>query len=210
MPVIDDITLAFVESHFKRTLKKPVQADILVGTDPRCAVVEEICDKIGERSHGKIKFRRVRSEDAPGVRILPNFTYLGLPTGTMTGTFVHMLADASSGALFTPEDIRKEIAGLKRKVGLAVVIAVSNLESAEQARWAYELARINPKINVTVIDGVTFPEKTMQLGIRFTPTTIINGRVRVIGTARPDELLAKIRLALQESKSETKGGLRKK
>lgn len=206
MPVIDDITLAFVESHFKRTLKKPVHADMLVGTDHRCAVLEEICSKISARSHGKIKFRKVHSEHAPGVRILPNFTYLGLPTGTMTGTFVHMLADASGGELFTPASIRKEIAALKRKAELVVVIAVSNLESAEQARWAYELARISPKISVTVIDGVIFPEKAMQLGIKFTPTTIINGRVRVIGTARPDELLAKIGLALQGSKNEAKAG----
>ncbi|MCX8206008.1 MAG: hypothetical protein N3H30_02135 [Candidatus Micrarchaeota archaeon] len=198
MPVIDEVSLALVESHFSKSLKKPVQADILIGTSHKCAVLEEICNRISERSNGKIKFRKVRSDDAPGVRILPNFTYLGLPTGTMAGTFVHMLADASSGELFTPKPLQKEIAALKGKIEVVSVIAVSNIESAGQARWVYELARLCPKINATVIDGVTFPEVPIRLGVRFTPTTIINKKVRVIGMAGPEELLAKIRLALQE------------
>lgn len=198
MPVVDSITLSMMEREFSQKLVGDISIRVLIGPNcPLCPSLIEFGRRIEEASKGKIRVEEERDLDHyPGIRILDNLVYMGLPTGKQTWVLLNFLSDLSRGYYLLDNESRQMVMGIREPVDIDVYINAGSRYSPLQVRWAYEFAAFNKMIRVRVIDGTHFPQLTMRNAIHSTPTTVINNKIRIRGAATPDEFLRKIREAL--------------
>lgn len=198
MPVIDDITLAFIEKEFKN-LKKGITLEVLTGPNcPLCEPLTIFVKKLCSVSNGKIKMHEKKDLTLyPGIRILENLVYRGMPSGTQTGPFIYFLIDYSTGNYFCKEGIIKQVKAIKSKVKIDLYVSPACKLSPLQTRWIYEFASLNKNLKTTVIDCVEFPEIAVRAGVTATPKTVIDDCISVVGQTDPDELLRKIKYAIE-------------
>ncbi len=198
MPAIDDITFSLLEKEFSK-LNKGLKLQILTG--PNCNLCDSLRQfgrKIGEASKGQIVVEETRvAEGYPGVRILDNLTYMGFPMGKQMWVLVNYLVDLSNARYIMDNDARVAVMAIGEPVDIDVFVMANCDYSPPQVRWAYELAALNDKIKVRIIDVTFFPELATKYDISATPMTNINNRLRIRGAAQPDELLRKIRDSLK-------------
>ncbi|MCX8200173.1 MAG: thioredoxin family protein [Candidatus Micrarchaeota archaeon] len=199
MPVIDGVTYSMLEKEFAQNLKGELKICVLTSKNCQlCSSLTELCRKISEASKGRIIVSEEKdAAHSPGIRILDNLVYMGIPTGRQTWVFVNFLMDVSRGYYIMGKEARARVMGIGAPVQMDVYVSAGSQCSPLQARLAYECAALNKNISVRVIDGMYFPEITMKNHISAVPTTIINNRVRVIGGTEPDELVRKINEALK-------------
>ncbi len=204
MPILDDVTLTLLENEFRKNLKKGTTLEVLAC--PHCTLCNTITlflKKICDVSKGKIKMHEKKDMAlCPGIRILDNLVYRGMPTGTQTGPFLHFLIDNSNGTYFCGDMVAKEIRAIKDSVTVDVYISPACPLSPLQVRWAYEFASLNKNIKVKIVDCVQLPELAIKYGVGATPKTVINGRISITGQMDPDEFLRKIKHAIETEKSD--------
>jgi alkyl hydroperoxide reductase subunit AhpF len=198
MPAIDDITFSLLEKEFSK-LNRGLKLQILTG--PNCNLCDSLRQfgrKIGEASKGQIVVEETRvAEGYPGVRILDNLTYWGFPMGKQMWVLVNYLVDLSNARYIMDNEVRVAVMAINEPVDIDVFVMANCDYSPPQVRWAYELAALNDKIRVRIIDVTFFPELATRYDISATPMTNINNRLRIRGAAQPDELLRKIRDSLK-------------
>ena len=110
---------------------------------------------------------------------------------------VNYLVDLSNARYIMDNDARVAVMAIGEPVDIDVFVMANCDYSPPQVRWAYELAALNDKIKVRIIDVTFFPELATKYDISATPMTNINNRLRIRGAAQPDELLRKIRDSLK-------------
>jgi alkyl hydroperoxide reductase subunit AhpF len=199
MPVIDAVTLALIGreiSHIKDG--KTVQIKIVKNRKYGLLSdsIEEFANKIADMSAKKIKVKQSDTNTAyPHMKIAENISYYGIPSGFMTGVFIHFIVDMIKEEFLVGKDIIDGIRKIKRDVEIEMYTSPSCSVSPPAMRWVLEFGYLNKKIKVDIIDCVQFPEAGLRKGITSTPTIIVNNKIKIVGIPTPDELLRKIRLA---------------
>jgi len=198
MPVIDDVTFGILEKEFAK-MGKGVHIDILTGSNCHlCDSLREFGRKIALASKGKISVDEKRvTEMYPGVNVLENLKYAGFPMGKQMWVLLNFLVDLSNGRDIMEKEMISEIMNIDKRVNIDVFVTANCEYSPLQVRLAYEMAALNKNIRVRVIDGTFFPDLVIRHDISATPMTVINNKVRIRGSAMPDEFLRKIKSGLE-------------
>ncbi|MGB9635485.1 MAG: thioredoxin family protein [Candidatus Micrarchaeia archaeon] len=199
MPVIDKVTLDLIEREIAH-IKDGKTVQIKVIKSKKYGLLsnrmEELVSKIANISAGKIKIYSEDGAEHPHVQIAQNIFCYAIPSGYLSGVFIHFVVDMVKGEFLAGNDIIADVKRIKKDVVMEVYTSSSCSISPPAIRWALEFGYANRRIRVNITDCVLFPEACLRKGITSTPTIIVNNKVKIVGAPTPDELLRKINLAI--------------
>jgi hypothetical protein len=170
------------------TVKVAVGEDIQIGKglrlvtndDPRSTRFADFCDSLSARLPGLEVRRQHESGTAPPHLLLPGgVRYIGVPDGHETAPFM----DAVSGRLPPPPPrLAERLAALRLPAALSLYVSPQCTFCPVAVRSLIPLATAQPRLNLTVIDVVLFPEMAEREQVLALPTLVIDGRLRWSGT----------------------------
>ncbi len=153
---------------------------LVTNDDPRSTRLADFCDSLSARLPGLEVRRQHESGTAPPHLLLPGgVRYIGVPDGHETAPFM----DAVSGRLPPPPPrLAERLAALRLPAALSLYVSPQCTFCPVAVRSLIPLAIAQPRLNLTVIDVVLFPEMAERAQVLALPTLVIDGRLRWSGT----------------------------
>jgi hypothetical protein len=157
------VTLGFIQSPGKQSLALEAFGRQMAAVDPR------ILFKAADRPGGP----------APALAIGERIFFQALPRGRELGLFLEAL-DAAQQAIATR--LTERLAGLALPGFLTLYIAPQCPFCPAAVRQLIGLAMASTRVTVTVIDGLFFPDLAARANVLSTPTLILDGQTRWVGS----------------------------
>lgn len=159
-------------------------------SDSRTADFERFFGEFAEYSGNTRIIREEGGEDElPAILVSPSLTYHALPHDRELAPFLDILAN-SLGAGEPPDAaLQKRLAQVSWPADVKVFIAAACPHCPETVRRIAPLALHRPWIQISIVDGVLFPELADPLGIRAVPTILLDGAFRWTGSMDMNEFL---------------------
>ena len=158
---------------------------VLATQDKRTKSFSDYCLELSKSFPGTECIER-QAEGLPGILIMDNLIYRGLPGGREREPFLDALALAGKGAQDFPGSRAVEI-----DIPSSLMVFVTNECPVCPAvvRSLISIAMANQAVSVTVVDARLFPELAQQARIRSVPTIMLDGEIRWIGGVGMNEVL---------------------
>ncbi len=160
---------------------------LVTNDDPRSTRLADFCDSLSARLPGLEVRRQHESGTAPPHFLLPGgVRYIGVPDGHETAPFM----DAVSGRLPPPPPrLAERLPALRMPAALSLYISPQCTFCPVAVCSLIPLAIAQPRLNLTVIDVVLFPEIAERAQVMALPTLVIDGQLRWSGTINVVEVV---------------------
>jgi glutaredoxin len=158
--------------------------------DPRTGDFAGFLEELAARS-GKIRVIHDEGEtgEFPAILISPSLTYQALPLERELAPFLEILSN-SVGDLEPPETaLKQRLAQISWPAEVKIFIASACPHCPETVRRISPLAFQQPRIQISIVDGVLFPELSDPFGIRAVPTVILDDKFRWTGSIDTNDFL---------------------
>ena len=107
--------------------------------------------------------------------------FAGIPAGSQFPDFIDTIIEASRGSADLKPETLRQLKKLKDEVTLQVFVVPGCPHSPAVARLAFKLGLQSPHVKAEVIEVTEFPSLAQRLGLRATPTTLIDQRLLIAG-----------------------------
>ncbi|MDO9263560.1 MAG: thioredoxin family protein [Desulfosalsimonadaceae bacterium] len=161
-------------------------------SDDRSAALETFCNELQKLAPIVRVKKQDHNDPLPGFRIADNIGYRAVPVEPELSPFLDFLEGVEDEAVLAglPEpDILDRV---RVPADLTVFITPHCPVCPQAVASVLALARRCPKIQVTVVDGVLFPELADAANVRSAPTVILEDRFRWVGAVDLREIVRMI------------------
>ncbi len=155
---------------------------------------ERIVLTVHEFSEERAAAARLGVDRIPGivVRGILNrpLRFFGIPAADLFPAFVDAIIAASHGEPMVSRETARILKKMRRDVDLTVLVAPPCPHSAAMALIAARLALASPRVHASVVEVTEFPDLMERHEVREVPTTIMDGRIALVGEVEFEEDLA--------------------
>ena len=150
------------------------------------AFCTELADLVPE-----ISLKNIRDEDLSisGIMIGRNIIYCAVPVSNEFVPFLDALSPVASAINDIPHKLQSALLKIKTPAMLKIYISPHCTFCPRAVTQCLTLARANPVIEITVIDGSLYPEQAARDKIRSVPTLILDDSFRWTGSIDLEELI---------------------
>ena len=168
-----DVSIRLQTTDDKRTDLFRGFCDQLIDAAPRVRVIEE------SRGQGT----------APRIRIDPGLHYHALPLGAELDPFLQALTYLDGHPSQAPFPFQDQLDTMTITADLRLYVAPQCTFCPSVVRQLLPLPFSSPRIELTIIDGLLFPEMAQGHGIKSVPTLILDDDFRWTGSLQMNELV---------------------
>lgn len=123
--------------------------------------------------------------------------HYGLPSGYEFPVFIEDMINVSRGKTSLPEHVKRNLADIKKKVHIQVLVTPTCPYCPQAVLTAHKLAIENDNITADMVEIGEFPEIAQRYSIMSVPKIVINDIVDFTGVQPPEMFVEKILKALQ-------------
>jgi len=127
---------------------------------------------------------------APRIRIDPGLHYHALPLGAELDPFLQALTYLEGSSSQAPFPFQDQLGAMTCPSDLRVYVAPQCRFCPSVVRQLLPLPFNSPRIQLTVIDGLLFPEMAEEHKIQSVPTVILDDEFRWTGSLKMEELVS--------------------
>lgn len=137
-----------------------------------------------------LKIEKNADVPMPGFKIGDHIWYRTIPSGKMLPPFLMALADRVENSPPISEELKNEIAQIDLPTPLTVYVAPGCPFCPTVVTQLISLAALNDSIELDIIDGSIFTEKSTADHIRSAPTVLLDDQFRWVGSFELNEIIS--------------------
>ena len=158
--------------------------------DKRTDLFHKFCDQLTNAAP-KVRVAKERLEQgtAPRIRIDPGLHYHALPQGAELDPFLQALTYLDAHPSQAPFPFKDQLDTMTLTADLRLYVAPQCTFCPSVVRQLLPLPFSSPRIELTIIDGLLFPEMAQEHGIKSVPTLILD-EFRWTGSLKMEDLVS--------------------
>jgi hypothetical protein len=154
------------------------------------SIMERICS-ISEKV--ELAREQMEGKEIPAMLHLDNIHYQAIPDGKEFRPFIETIFLMSKRMEKFSSELEKELMGIKGPITIRVAISPFCNYCPQVVQKVNRFAVLNRNIEVFIIDCLTFEGERKRLGVRSTPSLIINEKIVFCGSVGEADLLQILR-----------------
>ncbi len=187
-------------------IKEPITLLLASDDSAKGQELSELTHILAEKSD-KISVKRWQHDRVPSMAICasneaePRVIFSGIPMGHEFTSLVLALLQAGGHPSKAAEEVQQQIRGLQGEMNFETYISLSCQNCPELVQALNLMARLNPKIKHSMIDGALFQSEVDERQVMAVPAVFLNGELFVQGRTELEEILAKLDTAGTEKQA---------
>lgn len=171
-------------------LSKEIQIEFLETDHEKSPAMRQFCDELVQRVP-KILIKREQGDpdEIPAIQVHNGLRYQAVPAGTEVGPFIEALQLIDSGTAQVGEKTAAGLAKIDLPTHLVIYVSPRCTFCPGAVQQLLPLLTLNPRIRLTVVDAMHFPELAEKDHIQSVPTLILEDQFRWTGTFQLDEIV---------------------
>lgn len=188
-------------------IKQPIELKLAADDSAKGNELRELATTLAERSD-KITLTDWDHHRVPSMAILgvadaePRVVFSGIPMGHEFTTLILALLQAGGHPSKEPEEVQSQIKSLKGELHFETYISLSCQNCPDLVQALNLMARLNPNITSTMIDGALYQSEVEEREVMAVPAVFLNGELFTQGRTELKEILAKLDTAGAEREAE--------
>lgn len=188
-------------------IKKPIELKLAADDSAKGNELRELATTLAERTD-KITLTDWDHHRVPSMAILgeadvePRVVFSGIPMGHEFTTLILALLQAGGHPSKEPEEVQSQIKRLEGEFHFETYISLSCQNCPDLVQALNLMARLNPNITSTMIDGALYQSEVEAREVMAVPAVFLNGELFTQGRTELKEILAKLDTAGAEREAE--------
>jgi len=176
-------------TRWAQGLDEDIFIDLILTDDERSEIFRGFCDNL-TRMAPSIKVKPENNEEStlPAIQV-GNVRYQAIPGGKVLEPFLDVLADRGTPAPTAPVSVQNRLSNNWIPAWLKIYIMPHCPFCPKTVVQFLSLAKENPSIKLTLIDGALFPEMAASDNIHSAPTVLLEDQFRWTGSIRIQEVV---------------------
>jgi hypothetical protein len=173
-----------------RSLTRMLSIRLRTSSDPRTEILDRFLGELAQ-SAGQVRILREEGEagELPAILVSESLIYQALPVERELAPFLQLLTLGTGEAEAPEADLKTRLEQIAWPADIRIFIAPGCPHCPGMVSRIGPLAFYQPKIRISILDGILFPELSEPLGIRAVPTLVVDGSFRWTGAVEMTELL---------------------
>lgn len=215
MGIISDEDREYLKNEFNKNISKEVEILHFMDTEDSSEYNEQTKELLNEliELNENLELTEIDCSNKErmkeeGVSLCPSIkvksersgfvNFYGAPAGYEFGSLIEGIIDKGSDKeISISEENMKEIKSIDEPVDMKVFVTSSCPYCPQAVRTAHQLSMINENIKGSMVDANNFSELSREYQVSSVPHTVINGNVSFVGALSPEEVIKKIRDAIE-------------
>jgi hypothetical protein len=171
-------------------LSQTIPVRLRTTPDPRTGDFARFLEELARCSE-KIRIIHDDGEagELPAILVFPSLTYQALPIDRELAPFLEILENSLGSRPPLATALEQRLAEIPWPGEVKIFIASACPHCPETVRRISPLAFQQPRIHISIVDGVLFPELSDPFSIRAVPTVILDDKFRWNGSIDADDFL---------------------
>jgi alkyl hydroperoxide reductase subunit AhpF len=176
-------------TRWAQELDDGISIDLIVTQDERSGTFRDFCDHL-TRMAPNIKVKTEKDEESifPAIQV-DNIRYQAIPGNKMLEPFLNVLADRDTPNSNVKASVRNKLFNNRIPAWLKIYTMPHCPFCPKTVAEFLPLARGNPSIKLTLIDGALFPDMAASDNIHSAPTVLLEDQFRWTGSIRIEEVV---------------------
>lgn len=188
-------------------IKHPIEIKLAADDSPKSIELRELASTLEERcelitltewDHHRVPSMAICANDDAEPRIILS----AIPMGHEFTTLILALLQAGGHPSKESDEIQNQIRGLKGEFHFETYISLSCQNCPDLVQALNLMARLNPGITSTMIDGALYQSEVEERNVMAVPAVFLNGELFTQGRTELKEILAKLDKAGAEREAE--------
>lgn len=178
-------------------IKQPIKLHLAADDSEKGRELSTLANTLAERSD-LVTLESWSNDRAPALAISaqddsePRVVFAGVPMGHEFTSLILALLQAGGHPSKAAESVQQQIKGLKGDLNFEIYISLSCQNCPDLVQALNLMARLNPNIRATMIDGALFQDEVDSRQVMAVPAVFLNGELFVQGRTELEEILAKL------------------
>lgn len=178
-------------------IKQPITLHLAADESAKGQELSNLANTLAERS-ALISVESWENNRKPAMAIsaqgdkTPRVVFAGVPMGHEFTSLILALLQAGGHPSKASEQVQQQIKGLQGKMNFEIYISLSCQNCPDLVQALNLMARLNPNVSATMIDGALFQQEVDSRQVMAVPTVFLNGELFVQGRTELEEILAKL------------------
>lgn len=178
-------------------IKQPITLHLAADDSEKGRELSALANTLAERS-ALVSLESWSNDRVPALAISaqsdtePRVVFAGVPMGHEFTSLILALLQAGGHPSKAAESVQQQIKGLKGDLNFEVYISLSCQNCPDLVQALNLMARLNPSIRTTMIDGALFQGEVDSRQVMAVPAVFLNGELFVQGRTELEEILAKL------------------
>jgi alkyl hydroperoxide reductase subunit F len=188
-------------------IKQPIELKLAADDSAKGNELRELATTLAERSD-KITLTDWDHHRVPSMAIMsdtdaePRVVFSCIPMGHEFTTLILALLQAGGHPSKEPEEVQNQIKSLQGEFHFETYISLSCQNCPDLVQALNLMARLNPNITSTMIDGALYQSEVEEREVMAVPAVFLNGELFTQGRTELKEILAKLDTAGAEREAE--------
>lgn len=178
-------------------IKQPIEIKLAADDSPKSLELRELATTLEQRSnlisltewdHHRVPSMAICAKDESEPRV----TFSGIPMGHEFTTLILALLQAGGHPSKEPEEVQNQIKELEGEYHFETFISLSCQNCPDLVQALNLMARLNPGVTSTMIDGALYQKEVEERGVMAVPAVFLNGELFTQGRTELKDILAKL------------------
>ncbi len=178
-------------------MKQPIEIKLASDDSAKGIELRELATTLAERSD-KITLSEWIHKRVPSMGICaqgesePRVIFSGIPMGHEFTSLILALLNAGGHPSREPEEVQEQIKTLEGEMHFETYISLSCQNCPDLVQALNLMARLNPNITSTMIDGAIYQDEVEERQVMAVPAVYLNGELFTQGRTELKEMLARL------------------
>lgn len=178
-------------------IKQPITLHLAADDSAKGQELSNLANTLAQRS-ALISVENWENDRRPAMAIsaqgdkAPRVVFAGVPMGHEFTSLILALLQAGGHPSKASEQVQQQIKGLEGDLNFEIYISLSCQNCPDLVQSLNLMARLNPRVSATMIDGALFQQEVDQRQVMAVPAVFLNGELFVQGRTELEEILAKL------------------
>ena len=192
-----DATISQQLDAYMGYIKQPIKLLLASDDSAKGQELSELANALVQKSD-KISLETWQHDRVPSMAVCaegetdPRVIFSGIPMGHEFTSLVLALLQAGGHPSKTSEEVQQQIRGLQGEFKFETYISLSCQNCPDLVQALNLMARLNPNITHSMIDGALFQSEVDERQVMAVPAVFLNGELFVQGRTELEEILAKL------------------
>lgn len=178
-------------------MKQPIEIKLASDNSAKGIELRELATTLAARSD-KITLSEWNHKRVPSMGICaqgetePRVIFSGIPMGHEFTSLILALLNAGGHPSREPEEVQEQIKSLEGEMHFETYISLSCQNCPDLVQALNLMARLNPNITSTMIDGAIYQDEVEERQVMAVPAVFLNGELFTKGRTELKEMLARL------------------